>query len=214
MYQYPKSVEEAAKILDMTKPNWEKKIDFSKLTMSNCSNCILGQIFGHYDYGMRIFDVSGSYNIGHYLLDRIFGSHAKLADWTIEVNKRLTNVHNFNWAMKQVGHRKVIKRAKWTLEVSKLNVNSMHYSLEDFNSTDYFVVAKVPTVFDIKQGQKFKILRGETCIAFTGRTYIKNSYELQFNTYLDKVVAFTDLENGAITKRFEKDAKLIEVELL
>ena len=39
-------------ILNTTKPDWKGQIDKSRLDMSYCEDCILGQLYGRYTYGM------------------------------------------------------------------------------------------------------------------------------------------------------------------
>lgn len=49
-------VRDGARLLDEQRPGWWQRIDILKLEMNNCSKCILGQLFGHYDSGLtRLF---------------------------------------------------------------------------------------------------------------------------------------------------------------
>jgi len=42
-----------AQLLDEERPGWAREIDLEMLNMASPCNCVLGQIFGHYDYGLR-----------------------------------------------------------------------------------------------------------------------------------------------------------------
>lgn len=40
-------------LLDRQVPGWREKIDWNELSMGHCKKCILGQLFGHFDKGVR-----------------------------------------------------------------------------------------------------------------------------------------------------------------
>ena len=42
-------VERGAAWLDAQAPGWESKVDVGRLVMNNCSRCIIGQVFGHFE---------------------------------------------------------------------------------------------------------------------------------------------------------------------
>ena len=42
-------VERGAAWLDAEAPGWESKVDVGRLVMNNCSRCIIGQVFGHFE---------------------------------------------------------------------------------------------------------------------------------------------------------------------
>jgi len=44
----PKTVGEAAILLDEIKPGWHDQIDVNKLNQNLCDKCILGQLYGGY----------------------------------------------------------------------------------------------------------------------------------------------------------------------
>jgi len=96
-YEYPRSIQEAANLLDVTVPGWAEKVDISKLSMGDCDKCILGQIFmGQadapnvtYEFGMqKLFDLN-PWQVNHsYYTDDIFGSRADIQSWVKEIDKR------------------------------------------------------------------------------------------------------------------------------
>ena len=51
------NVKQGAKMLDRFKPGWFELIDTSELAMQVCSLCILGQLFGEYDYGCALLNL-------------------------------------------------------------------------------------------------------------------------------------------------------------
>lgn len=40
-------------MLDIFSPDWRKKIDLARLDIRSCRDCVLGQVFGEYEDGMR-----------------------------------------------------------------------------------------------------------------------------------------------------------------
>jgi len=52
--------------LDEHLPGWQDEIDWSRLSMETCERCIIGQLFGDYDRGLRILklDDSGGQRFG------------------------------------------------------------------------------------------------------------------------------------------------------
>lgn len=42
-----------ASLLDVLRPGWAKQINLDALDLSNCSACVLGQLFGHFDAGLE-----------------------------------------------------------------------------------------------------------------------------------------------------------------
>lgn len=45
-------VQRGMAFLDVDKPGWEDCIDLERLDMSNCGDCVLGQIYGYYGNGL------------------------------------------------------------------------------------------------------------------------------------------------------------------
>ena len=57
-------VRKGMEMLDATMPGWVNKINEADLDMSECSNCVLGQVFGEYRDGvvaLGLFDVTYMY---------------------------------------------------------------------------------------------------------------------------------------------------------
>lgn len=84
------NVREAAKRLDEIEPNWFNIINFDTLDMNDCFNCVLGQVFGHYDKGVDA--VFGEKDAYHYkfqnLINTPFGYQTDIMLWKDEVNER------------------------------------------------------------------------------------------------------------------------------
>jgi len=49
-------IERGAALLDDKVPGWQDKIDLATLDMSNCANCVVGQVYGDYDLGLAELD--------------------------------------------------------------------------------------------------------------------------------------------------------------
>mgnify|MGYP001564744249 FL=1 len=45
-------VERGAEVLDRVYPGWWRKIDLDRLDMKDCSDCLLGQLYGDYRSGL------------------------------------------------------------------------------------------------------------------------------------------------------------------
>lgn len=43
--------------LDEQKPKWEDRIDTNMLHMNSCMNCILGQLYRHYEIGCGVLNI-------------------------------------------------------------------------------------------------------------------------------------------------------------
>lgn len=54
-----KSVNRGIALLDAKVPGWFDKVDPEKINLHSNTNCILGQIFGHYQNGIEILPVGG-----------------------------------------------------------------------------------------------------------------------------------------------------------
>lgn len=54
-------VERGAALLDSVEPYWWKRIE-EELRLSDCKQCVLGQVYGHYNTGLNaLADTSGEY---------------------------------------------------------------------------------------------------------------------------------------------------------
>jgi hypothetical protein len=56
-------VTNGARLLDELEPGWYAEIDLARLTMSDCEDCVLGQLFGGYGDGLKhlgLTDESGT----------------------------------------------------------------------------------------------------------------------------------------------------------
>lgn len=46
-------VASGAYMLDIFSPGWREKIDLARLDIRSCTSCVLGQVFGDYECGMK-----------------------------------------------------------------------------------------------------------------------------------------------------------------
>lgn len=84
------NVREAAKRFDEIRPDWFTRINFETLDMNDCLNCILGQVFGHYDNGIEVIFGQNDWDYYKYrnLEDAPFGYKTNIQLWKDEVNER------------------------------------------------------------------------------------------------------------------------------
>jgi len=52
-WEFTEQVNLGMKVLDQHWPGWEKRVDLAKLNLRTSSHCILGQVFGHMNNGVR-----------------------------------------------------------------------------------------------------------------------------------------------------------------
>lgn len=52
------NVKRGAHFLDERLPNWRSEINLDELSLQNGDKCVLGQLFGDYDRGSHLLDVS------------------------------------------------------------------------------------------------------------------------------------------------------------
>jgi len=86
-----------AKFLDREQPGWETLIDLNELHMNDCTQCILGQLYGWYDDGLSALNL-GAFN-GYDAADLGFdtaGSRGATEDydvlthqWAKQITRRL-----------------------------------------------------------------------------------------------------------------------------
>jgi len=94
VYNYPNSIDEAAKVLDQFNKNWADKVDIVRLDMGHGNRCVLGQVFDAHDIGLeQLFDVDFDEEIDtnrdeDYFIDKIFGARASRELWIREIIKR------------------------------------------------------------------------------------------------------------------------------
>ena len=50
--------------LDEHLPGWQDEIDWDKLEMDECEKCILGQLFGNYERGLRVLGLDDGQRFG------------------------------------------------------------------------------------------------------------------------------------------------------
>lgn len=91
IHKYPATISDAAAILDKVTPNWCEKIT-KDIAPYNNFTCVLGQVFGKYQKGMRelfALDLNGIDGVGDcYIKDDVFGTEANVLEWNKEIKKR------------------------------------------------------------------------------------------------------------------------------
>ncbi len=159
--EYPKSIEEAANLLDIIVPDWAKSINISILDMRISSLCILGQIYGFWCDGNKLlFNGQGSPT------DRIFGQGASKECWINEINNRIVG-HDFIWALSQIRLGKKVSgpSCKYLYlktnnaiysEAGYLHSEDLGYLLKT-NSLGWKIYEDPPMFSQLKPGDKFKI---------------------------------------------------------
>jgi len=79
---YAQQVQNGIALLDQYwGPDWRSRIDKDRLRMSNVGDCILGQLFGEYYRGIRVFDLSGSEDVNDPKGAAFHGFHAAAQDY-------------------------------------------------------------------------------------------------------------------------------------
>lgn len=84
-------VQNGATLLDENCPNWWERIDLEFLDMVHYHTCILGQLFEHFDRGVKFFKLTNSQEAEFgFRMGRWFGEYSDLDEcWRVEVRKRL-----------------------------------------------------------------------------------------------------------------------------
>lgn len=57
--RYREEIRKGAALLDEREPGWRDRIAPADLELINCEQCVLGQVFGHYDHGLETLRVMG-----------------------------------------------------------------------------------------------------------------------------------------------------------
>lgn len=68
------AVERGAVLLDEHWPAWDWKIDTDALNMGSDSLCVLGQLAGHYAYGVAVLDIERPWEYG-FTVDPLYPPH-------------------------------------------------------------------------------------------------------------------------------------------
>lgn len=58
------AVERGAVLLDEKRPGWEHELDLARLKLENCTDCVLGQLAGHYADGVIALDLERPWEYG------------------------------------------------------------------------------------------------------------------------------------------------------
>lgn len=117
-WPYPKTIEEAAKLLDLAMPDWVDKIRL-EINMACGDNCILGQNGSYYNHMKKLFGLTQTLCMHDgYINDRVFGCLSSNEQWQAEVDsrkpKREEKSMTFAEAIIQINKGKKIQRKAWT----------------------------------------------------------------------------------------------------
>ena len=64
-----------AQFLDEKRPDWAKEINRKRLNMTSPYNCVLGQLYGFYHYGLNALCIRTSSDLGFITPDKAQGVH-------------------------------------------------------------------------------------------------------------------------------------------
>lgn len=88
----PLLVAQGVALLDIKRPGWFKDIDLVRLELDNCNDCVLGQIYGYFDPGLRNLGIieDDAWKFG---FSRSFDSNMRTWDelnevWTVTIISR------------------------------------------------------------------------------------------------------------------------------
>lgn len=70
-------------LLDVVRPDWRKALNLDALVLSSCVACVLGQLFGDYDKGLRALDLTrlDAFNYGFNTMNSKM-EHELVQEWT------------------------------------------------------------------------------------------------------------------------------------
>jgi len=54
-------VKRGVRLLDKKIPDWRSQLEATKLDMSSCYNCVLGQLYGEYLRGLEVLNIERNY---------------------------------------------------------------------------------------------------------------------------------------------------------
>jgi len=151
MYTLPKTVVDAAKILDVEKPGWASKIDLNIFDITDADKCPLGQLYGRFKEILIQF-----FGEQNWSKSAVFSCHEYQTEWINEITTRLLPKQvegSFAWAVEQMTTNKKVRRKGWQNKNYYINCNSGHYytydgvtrnfMTADFTSSDWELFTKV-----------------------------------------------------------------------
>ncbi|HYT40812.1 MAG TPA: hypothetical protein VEP90_00570 [Methylomirabilota bacterium] len=102
--EFYRAVQAGSQLLDKIEPGWASKINLSSLSLPNQCNCILGQIYGSYEIGLKkVHIISGC--------DHGFSSKITKQE-TIESNNEQYVILQEMWVHEILKRRAVMKNAE------------------------------------------------------------------------------------------------------
>lgn len=82
---YKAAVNNGIRLLDKENPDWRRHINIDTLDVSDCTNCILGQLYGHYCTGEDMLCING--HADRYGFAIVHGDYTTLTDtWKLALN--------------------------------------------------------------------------------------------------------------------------------
>ncbi len=178
-HPYPKSIPEAAALLDKIKPDWRLRIDVKTLDMKSPHWCILGQVFGNYFNAIDLLEMPT-----HSVLDDgVFGSRANPLEWRKMIERKM---NDFNWALNQMRAGLRVKRSidQTTYWIDKGRFTSklggvVSFYYEAINATDWVLDDEV-SLDTLEPGDQFTYM-GQyytRCQSFLANVYIVRDHKV------------------------------------
>lgn len=210
IWNYPKTIEEAAGVLDAAYPNWRNKIYIKSIDMEDDDNCILGQLYGSWRNGIdKLFSVV----TGSKWNDEIFGASANKKEW-IKMIQKTNEVHNWNWALTEMGFGKKVRMNDWPNDdficikngfIVTNGGGGYIFSPSVFRSMNWEILPEW-TLFSIPVGMKFKVKQSTPSI---DDRYVYQKIESPIG--YDDFVCFINGDKGVFHAEPIKYAQTIEV---
>lgn len=85
-------IKKGARFLDKKVPKWWRKINTSTLDIDSCEDCILGQLFGYYENGIKELNLETGKNTDGMAFNNLNpGNPQQTNFWIDEILKRRKN---------------------------------------------------------------------------------------------------------------------------
>jgi hypothetical protein len=89
------AVRQGALFLDVEREGWEREIDQDSLDMCYEHGCILGQLYGDYEYGLADLGIGDAEDLGFYLAGTLtWSSPEEDARWARLTELWITEIRN------------------------------------------------------------------------------------------------------------------------
>lgn len=161
---YPKTIAEAAGILDAAKPKWRSKINIDRLEMAKGHDCILGQLYGQWTVGIKTLFGQMNHTLYHTRIkDNIFGYEANNDEWIKMIQNKVNAVHDWNWVVSQLKLGEKVRQPNWPQDcfivvndglICTQNGYKYIFGIDIFDQLNWEIY-KIIHLNDLKPGQKF-----------------------------------------------------------